>query len=60
MVRHAGDLDRGREGGLAGVPPGGEAALGISIDDGYRARAVALGFDGQMGGRRGFPSPALL
>jgi len=40
--------------GFSTVPPGGETALGISIDDRYRPRAGVLGFDGKMGNQGGF------
>jgi hypothetical protein len=62
VVRPVGDLHRGKEWGwgFAGIPPGGETALGIGIDDGHRTRIGALGFDSQVGGQGGFSRTAHL
>ena len=53
-------LDEGRRGGFAFVPPVGQAALRIGIDNSDRTAAGAVGLDGDMAGERCFAGPAFL
>jgi hypothetical protein len=62
VLRQTGDVDGGKERrlGCTLIPPVRQAALGVGIDDGDRARAGALGGDGQMGAQRGLAGAAFL
>jgi hypothetical protein len=46
--------------GLAGVPPLGETALRIGVDEGQRSGAGPLGLHGDMAGQRRLSRPAFL
>src|SRR6266498_2969495 len=62
VLGQASDVYRRKEWGrrCSAIPPRSETALGISIDDGHRSRAGALGFNRQMCGERRLARPALL
>jgi hypothetical protein len=55
-----GGAEKGRGGRLTLVPPIGQAALRIGIDDRDRPGAADFGGDGKMSCQRGFAGPALL